>query len=100
MDILDVDLTIWTVKEIYTYRKDHTAESIIFTPWNKNVIPFLSLIWKIQAFQMIRERRWQCHGMMASHFSSPTLTRCLETHKREPLAKLEPGGWAEIGLTL
>ena len=29
MDTVDVDLTIWTVKGIYTYRKDHTAESMI-----------------------------------------------------------------------
>ena len=34
MDTVDVDLTVWMVKEIYTYRKDHTVESIIFTPWS------------------------------------------------------------------
>ena len=37
---VDVDLTIHTVKGFYTYRKDHTAESMIFTPWSKKVIPF------------------------------------------------------------
>ena len=51
MDMVDVDLTIQLVKGIYTYRKDHTAESMIFTPWNKKVIPFPSLRHKIQAFQ-------------------------------------------------
>ena len=51
MDMLDVDLTIWMVKGIYSYRKDHTAESTIFTPWSKKVIPFPSLRHKIQAFQ-------------------------------------------------
>ena len=40
MDTVDIDLTIWTVKGIYTYRKDYTAESMIFTPWSKKVIPF------------------------------------------------------------
>ena len=51
MDMVDVDLTIQAVKGIYMYRKDHTAESMIFTPWSKKVIPFPSLRWKIQAFQ-------------------------------------------------
>ena len=41
-DMVDVDLTIRTVKGIYMYRKDHTAESTIFTPWSKKVIPFPS----------------------------------------------------------
>ena len=49
--IVDIDLTIQTVKRIYTYRKDHTMESTIFTPWSKKVIPFPSLRQKIQAFQ-------------------------------------------------
>ena len=50
-DMVDIDLTILTVKGIYMYRKDHTVESIIFTLWSKKVIPFPSLRWKIQAFQ-------------------------------------------------
>ena len=51
MDMVDVDLTIWAVKGIYTYRKDHTTESMIFTPWSKKLIPFPSLRWKIHTFQ-------------------------------------------------
>ena len=51
MDTVDVDLTIRMVKGIYMYRKDHTAESMIFTPWCKNVIPFPSLRSKIHVFQ-------------------------------------------------
>ena len=51
MGTVDVDMTIQMVKGIYTYRKDHTAESMIFTPWSKKVIPFQSLRHKIQAFQ-------------------------------------------------
>ena len=39
------------VKGIYTYQKDHTAESTIFTPWSKSIIPFPSLHCKIQAFK-------------------------------------------------
>ena len=50
-DTLDVELTIRTVKGIYTYRKDHMAESTLFSPWSRTVIPFPLLCRKIQAFQ-------------------------------------------------
>ena len=50
-DTVDVELTIRTVKGIYTYRKDHTAESMVFLPWSRNVIPFPSLHRKIQVYQ-------------------------------------------------
>ena len=50
-DTVDVDLTVRRVKGIYTYRKDHTTESTIFTLWSKKVILFPSLRWEIQAFQ-------------------------------------------------
>ena len=50
-DMVDIELTITTVKDIYTYHKDHTVETTIFTPWSKGVIPFPSLRHKIQAFK-------------------------------------------------
>ena len=50
-DTVDVDLTIRTGKGIYTYQKNHTMESTIFTPWSKTVIPFPLLRWKIQALK-------------------------------------------------
>ena len=39
------------VKGISIYWKDHTAESMIFTPWSKKMIPFASLRRQIQACQ-------------------------------------------------
>ena len=51
-DIVDVALSIRTVKGIYTYRKDHTMESMTFTSWSKKVILFPSLRQKIQVFQV------------------------------------------------
>ena len=39
------------VKGIYTYRKDHTAKSMVFSPGSRTIIPFLSLQRKIQAYQ-------------------------------------------------
>ena len=50
-DMVDVELTIRVVKGIYTYCKDHTAKSTVFSPWSKSMIPFPSLRCKIQAFQ-------------------------------------------------
>ena len=50
-DTVDVELTIKTVKGIYTYCKDHTMELTIFTPWSKSVIPFPSQRCKIQLFK-------------------------------------------------
>ena len=51
MDMVDVELTIRMVKDIYTYHKDHNMESTIFLPWSKTVFPFPSLRWKIQAYK-------------------------------------------------
>ena len=39
MDTVDVELTVRIVKGSYTYRKDHTAESMVFSPWSRTVIP-------------------------------------------------------------
>ena len=50
-DLVDIELTIKMVKGIYTYCKDHTAESTIFSTWNKSVIPFPSLRRKFQAYK-------------------------------------------------
>ena len=47
MDTVGVELTVRIVKGIYTYHKDHTAESTVFSPWSKSVIPFPSLRRKI-----------------------------------------------------
>ena len=50
-DTVDVELTVWIVKGIYTYRKDHTIKSMIFIQWSKMVTPFPSLRCKIQAYK-------------------------------------------------
>ena len=51
MDTVDIELNIKMVTGIYTYPKDHTVESIVFSLWSKSVIPFPSLRHKIQAFK-------------------------------------------------
>ena len=73
VDMVHVDLTILTVKGIYMYRKDHTTESIIFTPRSKKVLPFPSFRWKIQAFQDDKRQKttmpWNAGSMF--QFSIP-----------------------------
>ena len=69
---IGVELTIRMVKGIYTYHKDHTVESTVFSPWSKSVIPFLSLRWKIQAFQDGNAKQtttW--NSAMTPQFSAP-----------------------------
>ena len=51
MDTVDVELTVRMVKGTYTYRKDHMAESTVFSPWSRTIIPFPSLKRNIQAYQ-------------------------------------------------
>ena len=50
-DKVDMGLTIRMVKDIYTYHKDHTVESMTFSPWSKSVIPLPSSRRKIQAYK-------------------------------------------------
>ena len=71
-DTVDMELTIRTVKGIYTYRKDHTAESMVFSPWSRTMIPFPLLCRKIQAFQneSIQATVWDNNNAMP-YFSAP-----------------------------
>ena len=51
MDTVNIELMVRMVKCIYTYRKDHMAESMVFSSWSRTVIPFPSLQRKIKAYQ-------------------------------------------------
>ena len=77
MDTVDVELTIRMVKGIYTYRKDHTGESMVLSPWSRTVIPFPSLQMKIQAFQdeSRQATTWNNNNAM-SQFSTPSKPKC------------------------
>ena len=82
-DMVDVELTIWMVKGIYTYRKDHTAESTVFTPWNKKVTPFFSLRCKIQAFKDDQRDEKVLQRVHAFQFLAPPVTQT-NPQKRAP----------------
>ena len=80
MDTVDVELMIRTVKGIYMYRKDHKTKSMVFSPWNRTIIPFPSLHKKIQAFQDENRQMsaWN-KGHATSSFSSPAEPKCRHT---------------------
>ena len=87
MDTVDVELTVWMVKGIYMYRKDHTMESRIFTPWSKKVTTFPSLRCKIQAYQDDQKSErvlpWGNNGNSSFKFSAPPV-RQTNPRKRAP----------------
>ena len=78
MDTVDVELTIRMVKGIYTYRKDHMAESMVFSPWSRTIIPFPSLCKKIPVSQDENRQTsaWN-KGHAMSYFS--TQPKCRHT---------------------
>ena len=77
MDAVDIELMIRMVKGINTYRKDHTAESTVFSPWSRTVIPSPSMCKKIQAFQdKNRQTMMWNNGLATSYFSAPTKPKC------------------------
>ena len=71
-DTVDMEPMIRKVKGIYTYRKDHTAKSMVFSPWSRIVTPFPSLCKKIQAFQSKSRQTtvWDLNNAML-YFSAP-----------------------------
>ena len=92
-DTLDVELMLQMVKGICMYRKDHTMESMIFTPWS---IP--SLRCKIQAYKDGHGDETSYNGVIL--FSSQPLQLHRPTQERGLLSKLEPVGVIRQGLTL
>ena len=68
------------VKGIYMYKKDHMAESTVFSPWSRTIILFPSLCKKIQVFQDENRQMsaWN-KGHATSYFSAPHQPKCRHT---------------------
>ena len=65
------------------YRKYHTTESMIFTPWSKKVTPFPSLRCKIQAYQDNQRNEKVLQWGSTFQFSAPPVTQT-KPRKRVP----------------
>ena len=92
-DMVDVDLTIQMVKGIYMYRRDHTLESAIFTPWSKKVTPFPSLRCKIQAYKDKQREVKVLHGLTPFSSQIIPLPR-LQTNQRKRASAKIRGRWS------
>ena len=55
-DTMDVEVTIWTVDGIHTYRKDRMTQVALCSPWSRQVKPFPSLRKKIAEYQEEKRR--------------------------------------------
>ena len=100
MDTIDVELTIRMVKGIYTYRKDHMAESMVFSPWSRTMIPFPLLQRKIQASKMRVDK--QQHGTITMQCPS-SLPLLSQSIIHENVLQVRPGSGGltkSIGLIL
>ena len=77
-DTVDVQLMIRMVKGIYTYRRDHMSESMVFSAWSRTIIPFPSLHRQIQAFQDENRQAmvWNNNNAMP-YFSVPPKPNCI-----------------------
>ena len=95
MDTVNVELAVWMVKGIYTYRKDHTVESTIFTLWSKKAVCFPSLRCKIQAYQDDKRNEtalpWNSGSIF--QFSAPPMTS-QNPRKRAP-GKIRAKWWSK-----
>ena len=50
-DTVDVEMTIWMMDGIYTYRRDQTTQITSYSPWSRQVKPFSSLRRKIANYE-------------------------------------------------
>ena len=57
-DMVDVEITIWMVDGIHTYRRDRTTQVTSYSPWSRQVKPFSSLRKKIVKYK--EEKKGSC----------------------------------------
>ena len=86
IDTVEVELTVQRVKGT-TCTQRTTLDSMIFTPWSKEVTPFPSLRHKIQAYwddqRSERVLPWGNDGNSSFQFSAPPVTQT-NPRKRVP----------------
>ena len=50
-DTVDVEMTIWMVDGIHTYRRDQTTQVTSYSPWSRQVNPFSSIMKNIDEYK-------------------------------------------------
>ena len=67
-DKVDMEMTIWMVDGIHTYRRDQTTQVTFYSPWSRQVKPFSSLRKKIAEY---REEKMESHKKRNSNPLTP-----------------------------
>ena len=62
-DTIDVEITVWTLKGIHTFRKDCSSQSSVWNPWGLQVKPLPLLLKKMEAYM---EERWNIMNPFSS----------------------------------
>ena len=67
-DTIDVKITVWTLKDIHTFRKDQSSWSSVCSPWGSCIKPFPSLQRKMEAYM---KERWAIANPFNCYWSFP-----------------------------
>ena len=67
-DTVDMEMTIWMVDGIYTYRRDQTTQMTSYSPWGRQVKPFSSLRKNITDY---KEQKKESHEKQNSNPFTP-----------------------------
>ena len=54
-DTIDVEITMKALKGIHTFRKDHSAQTLVCSPWGSHNESFPSLPRKMEAYMTERQ---------------------------------------------
>ena len=90
-DIIDVELTVRKVKEIHTFRKDHTTES---ATWSREMKPFPCLRKKVEAFGEEKKDEnspFHPNPIKFTMKDAPTKRSRERSHRRSKQRKLDMG---------
>ena len=72
-DMIDAEVTIWTVDGIYTYRRDRMTQASSYSSYSKQVKPFPSLRKKITEYQEEKRRSLNPFSQVReTHFGKKT----------------------------
>ena len=90
-DTVDVEVTMWTVGGIHTYRRDRTTQVASYSPWNRQLKPFPFLRKKITEYQEEKSRNFNPFTLVREmHFNKKT-KRSRRSQKSGKYRKLDMG---------
>ena len=55
-DTIDAEVTVWTMKDIHTFKRDHSMQLISCRPWTSRYCPYPSLIKKMKTYLELKDQ--------------------------------------------